>query len=191
MDEVRRQSNLVCNKPFYALIPEPANALPENVAECAALDCMPKKQRDRTAVIRQIKKNAMSSGTMKTRGWIWHCKNQGEWTNPLTGWTSSADPMISVNLRFDTKEEAIEFSEKKGMKYEVQETPRRVRSQGTNYYAHNFLPPHLETKLRLEGKNTKYFENPNAQKSNYYRPLTFHGDAEARQHGPNQSQPIA
>ena len=63
--------------------------------------------------------------------------------------------MISVKLRFDTKEEAIEFSQKKGMNYEVQEAPRRTRSRGTNYYAHNFLPADLETKLRIEGKNTK------------------------------------
>jgi hypothetical protein len=93
-----------------ALIPEPADALPANVAECAALDCMPAKQQARTvrsitmyinyicthsvlplssdilyqAVIRQEKKNAMSSGTMRTRGWIWHMKNEGQWTNPLT-----------------------------------------------------------------------------------------------------------
>jgi hypothetical protein len=71
------------------------------------------------------------------------------------GWTSSADPMITVKLRFDTKEEAIEFSQKKGMNFEVQELPKRMRSRGTNYYAHNFLPVELETKLRIEGKNTK------------------------------------
>jgi hypothetical protein len=213
MEEVRRQQNLVCNKPICminllfnklqmielltmfliidALIPEPADALPADLAECAALDCMPNKQQARTAVIRKMKKNAMSSGTGKTRGWIWHCKNEGEWTNPLTGWSSSADPMVTVKLNFDTKEEAIEFSKKKGMNYEVQEPPERLRSRGTNYYAHNFLPAELETKLRIEGKTTKHFANPNNHKSNYFRPLNFHGTDIARQHGMNQDQPIA
>ena len=36
------------------------------------------------------------------------------WSNPLTGWTSSSDPMTSVELVFDTKEMAIAYVEKKG-----------------------------------------------------------------------------
>jgi len=54
----------------------------------------------------------------------------------------------------------------------------RDRQIGTNYYAHNFLPPAVEAKLRTEGKNTAHFVNPKGAMSNYFRPLKFHGDGQ-------------
>jgi hypothetical protein len=101
--------------------------------------------------------------------------------------------MLTVRLKFNSKEEALRYAEKRGYffffpfnrgprseashpvtsGFEVAVTERddTQRAYGTNYYAHNFLPPFLEHKLRVEGVHTKYFNNPNAGRSNYFRPL--------------------
>lgn len=166
---------------------------PENKAELATLDMMPEWMAgNRTVVIMQEAKHAMSSGMGRTGGWTFKWKSpDAKWSNPLTGWTSSADPMVSVNLEFDTKEQAVHFAETKGLKYEIKERARRQREMGKNYYAHNFLPAAIEAKLKVEGKDTKHFNNPKANRSNYFRPLTFHGEGPCRQHGPNMHAPIA
>eukprot|EP00694_Reclinomonas_americana_P003159 EC789435.1.p3 GENE.EC789435.1~~EC789435.1.p3 ORF type:complete len:77 (+),score=18.20 EC789435.1:230-460(+) len=44
-----------------------------------------------------------------------------QWANPLMGWTSSADPLVSTELRFEDKEAAIEFASEYGWAYEVDE----------------------------------------------------------------------
>jgi hypothetical protein len=36
------------------------------------------------------------------------------WTNPLMGWTSTADPQSQVTLYFDTQDEAIRFATRQG-----------------------------------------------------------------------------
>lgn len=101
----------------------------------------------------------------------WCPLGPGRWTNPITGWTSSGDPLTSVQLTFDTKEQAIAFVEKKGMAFKVEENPPRMREYGKNYYAHNFLPPAVEEVLKREKTSTKYFDNPKANESHYVRPL--------------------
>lgn len=35
-----------------------------------------------------------------------------------------------------------------------------------------------------EGLKNKIFYNPEQNKSNWFMPLTYHGDAEVQQHGP-------
>ena len=47
------------------------------------------------------------------------CLLQERWSNPLMGWTSTADPMSNVQLTFSTPEQAIKFCKKRGWKYEV------------------------------------------------------------------------
>ena len=97
----------------------------------------------------------MTSGVEKMRGWQLYFQHEQKWSNPLTGWTSSADPMTSIKMTFDTKEQAIAFAEKKGLDYEVKERAPRQRKYGTNYYAHNFLPAAYEAQLKVEGSATK------------------------------------
>uniref|UniRef100_A0A7S1TN47 NADH dehydrogenase [ubiquinone] iron-sulfur protein 4, mitochondrial n=1 Tax=Erythrolobus australicus TaxID=1077150 RepID=A0A7S1TN47_9RHOD len=41
------------------------------------------------------------------------------WTNPLMGWTSTADPLSNTSLSFASKEEAIEYATRYGYKYTV------------------------------------------------------------------------
>eukprot|EP00614_Pseudopedinella_elastica_P001264 CAMPEP_0172605932 /NCGR_PEP_ID=MMETSP1068-20121228/26118_1 /TAXON_ID=35684 /ORGANISM="Pseudopedinella elastica, Strain CCMP716" /LENGTH=232 /DNA_ID=CAMNT_0013408475 /DNA_START=69 /DNA_END=767 /DNA_ORIENTATION=+ len=191
MEKLVEQSNIVCNKGPVSFSPDLPHNLPENVAEVATLDCMPAQQKGRKVVIHAEAQHAMTSGVDKIKGWTLYWKHEERWTNPLTGWTSSADPMTSVKLTFDTKQQAIDFATKKGLDYEVKERAPRQRTFGTNYYAHNFLPAATEAKLKKEGAATKHFFNPEANKSNYFRPLKFHGDGACRQHGANQQAPIA
>ena len=142
-------------------------------------------------VIHAEVQHAMTSGVEGTRGWKLYFKNQQRWNNPLTGWTSSADPMTSVKMAFDTKQQAIDFATKKGLNYEVRERARRNRSFGTNYYAHNFLPASTEATLEREGVSNTWFDNPKDNRSNYFRPLEFHGAKPCRTHGLDQQAPIA
>lgn len=44
---------------------------------------------------------------------------QERWSNPLMGWTSTADPMSNMSLSFSTPEQAVRFCKKRGWKYEV------------------------------------------------------------------------
>ena len=48
---------------------------------------------------------------------------QERWSNPLMGWTSTADPVSNLSVSFSNPEQAIRFCKKRGWKYEVR-TPR-------------------------------------------------------------------
>ena len=82
-------------------------------------------------------KTAMQSGTAKTREWVLDYEpEQPRAVEPLMGWTSSGDMRSQVKLRFETKEEAITYCERKGIDYEVAE-PKPV-ARKTMSYADNF-----------------------------------------------------
>lgn len=68
----------------------------------------------------------------------WDILSKGHrWENPLMGWQSSADFMQGTNIKFASKEEAIQFAEKQGYEYFVQEpNERRIAPKA---YANNFL----------------------------------------------------
>ncbi|KAM0790115.1 hypothetical protein ACM66B_005441 [Microbotryomycetes sp. NB124-2] len=60
----------------------------------------------------------------------------GRWENPLMGWASSGDYLQGTNLKFDSKEAAIQFCEKQGYEYYVQEphvAKFKPKSYSTNY----------------------------------------------------------
>ena len=52
--------------------------------------------------------------------------------DPLMGWTGSDDTLAQVRLEFRNLQEAIDFAEKQGWRYEVEEPPAR-RSRPKNY----------------------------------------------------------
>jgi len=191
MEKDKEAKTIVANVGGLAHIPDFMETLPENRAEVATLDYMHEEQATRVVEIFQEDMHAMTSGSARLRGWYLKFPNQERWSNPVMGWTSSADPMTSVKLTFDTKEQAIAFAEKKGLAYNVKERTPRARKYGKNYYAHNFLPANVEAKLRVEKTSTRHFENPQSGMSNYFRPLKFHGDGQVRQHGPTGDAPIA
>lgn len=189
MEKMLTDVAITQNAGGLANIPDLDANLPANPSELQALDHTPDYVLDREVIIYQKSKNSMSSGVGKTFGWTLKFPEQQRWSNPLTGWTSSADPMTSVELVFDTKEMAIAYVEKKGLTYRVKEAKPRRKAYGTNYYAHNFLPAATEAIINKYGKETTHFENKEDGYSHYFRPLKFHGNGPVRQHGTNMYEP--
>ena len=65
-------------------------------------------------------RNAMQSGTAKTRDWVLeYAPASAREVDPLMGWTSSGDMQSQVRLRFSTKDAALEYAEANGIEAEV------------------------------------------------------------------------
>ena len=67
-------------------------------------------------------KNAMQSGkgSLKT----WHLKFENEdtrYVEPIMGWTGNADTKSQINLKFDSKDDAIKYAKRNGLDYKVVE----------------------------------------------------------------------
>ena len=90
-----------------------------------------------TARIFKPAKNAMQSGTAKTREWqLDYEPEQPRAIEPLMGWTSSGDMKQQLTIRFDTKEEAVAYCERHKLAYEVSDAaPLKRRAMS---YADNF-----------------------------------------------------
>ena len=90
-----------------------------------------------TARIFKPAKNAMQSGTAKTREWqLDYEPEQPRAIEPLMGWTSSGDMKQQVRLRFDTKEEATAYCERHGIPcrvFEAKEPARRKIAYADNF----------------------------------------------------------
>ena len=113
----RRNSNVLIKK--EPLIPQPV----EEVLK-------------RTATIYKPAKTAMQSGLEQTRNWKLKFDVLGKFENPLIGWTSSADPVQALRMKFDSKSSAIKFCERNGWNYKVQEPLQRewkLKSYAENY----------------------------------------------------------
>jgi hypothetical protein len=90
-----------------------------------------------TARIYKPAKNAMQSGTARTKEWVLDYEpEEPRVVEPLMGWTSSGDMKQQVSLRFDSKEEAIAYCERHGIVHQVFEAKPPVRR--TIAYADNF-----------------------------------------------------
>jgi NADH dehydrogenase (ubiquinone) Fe-S protein 4 len=114
--------------------------VPKNIAELAALSGMPADQAKRVVVIAQRQLKTLQSGQRLSHQWQITWKNTERWSNPLMGWTSTADPMSNVKLNFDTQEAAVAFANRNGWKYEIRaETSKTNTPPGTYLYKHNFL----------------------------------------------------
>ncbi|WGS17481.1 MULTISPECIES: ETC complex I subunit [unclassified Bradyrhizobium] len=90
-----------------------------------------------TARIFKPAKNAMQSGRATAKDWqLDYEPEQPRTVEPLMGWTSSTDMKQQLSLRFETKEEAVAYCERKGIAYQVIEpqasAPRQIA------YADNF-----------------------------------------------------
>jgi hypothetical protein len=90
-----------------------------------------------TARIFKPAKNAMQSGTAKTKEWQLDYEPEQPCTiEPLMGWTSSGDMKQQLSLRFESKEEAVAYCEREGIPYQVSEPKEPARRQPA--YADNF-----------------------------------------------------
>ena len=91
------------------------------------------------ARIYQPARNAMQSGTAKTKLWVLEFEQESaRQIDPLMGWTSSGDTQTQVKLRFASREEALAYAEAQGIEAVVTEPkPRRanIRARG---YGENF-----------------------------------------------------
>eukprot|EP00607_Mallomonas_marina_P010180 CAMPEP_0182421342 /NCGR_PEP_ID=MMETSP1167-20130531/6692_1 /TAXON_ID=2988 /ORGANISM="Mallomonas Sp, Strain CCMP3275" /LENGTH=180 /DNA_ID=CAMNT_0024598381 /DNA_START=264 /DNA_END=806 /DNA_ORIENTATION=- len=160
-------------------------ALPENPAELSALTGMPAEHQSRTVLIQPRPLKTLQSGNRTGHQWQITWKHSERWSNPLMGWTSSADPLSNVKLNFDSSEEAVAYATKNGWKYEVSASQEgRITKPGSVAYADNFLPKKTMKKVRKEGPKNVVFRNPKYGSSNFFMPLTYHGEREVDQHGP-------
>ena len=91
------------------------------------------------ARIYQPARNAMQSGTAKTKGWVLEfAQSSAREVDPLMGWTSSSDTQTQVRLRFETKEEALAYAEANGIEVVVIEPHARKPVLRPRGYGENF-----------------------------------------------------
>ena len=90
------------------------------------------------ARIFQQPKNAMQSGYAATHEWVLEFEpGDPQRPDPLMGWIGGADTRTqSLRLKFDTREEAVAYADKHGLRYEV-ELPHKRRVV-PKAYADNF-----------------------------------------------------
>lgn len=91
------------------------------------------------AVIYQPARNAMQSGTAHTDLWILEFEPQHRKDiDPLMGWTSSPDTQEQVQLRFDTKEQALDYARTNGIEAILRPSQKRKLNIRARGYAENF-----------------------------------------------------
>lgn len=82
-------------------------------------------------------KSAMQSGLVNTKHWVikFPADNTKE-IEKVMGWVSSSDTMQEVQLKFETKEEAINYAKKNHLDYQVIQPHEKKFTIRT--YAENF-----------------------------------------------------
>ena len=84
-------------------------------------------------------RNAMQSGTAKTRHWVLEFVSEtARDVDPLMGWTSSSDTQAQVKLRFTSKEAALEYAQEHGIDAVVQDPHKRKPNIRAGGYGENF-----------------------------------------------------
>ena len=91
------------------------------------------------ARIYQPARNAMQSGTAKTRNWVLEfAPASAREVDPLMGWTSSSDTQTQVRLKFDSKDAALEYTQANGIDAQVIEPKKRKPNVRPGGYGENF-----------------------------------------------------
>lgn len=89
--------------------------------------------------IYQPSRNAMQSGTARTRDWVLEFPPADKrLIDPLMGWTSTDDTQSQVRLRFETCEQAEDYAREHGLDYVIQYSHRRAPSIRPRGYGENF-----------------------------------------------------
>lgn len=84
-------------------------------------------------------RNAMQSGTAKTKHWVLEFVSEtAREVDPLMGWTSSNDTQAQVKLRFSSKEAALQYAQEHGIDAVVQEPHKRKPNIRAGGYGENF-----------------------------------------------------
>ncbi|MCB1475956.1 MAG: ETC complex I subunit [Rhodobiaceae bacterium] len=78
-------------------------------------------------------RTAMQSGKAGTKRWVLEFEPEvPREIEPLMGYTSSSDMKQQVRMRFATMEDAVEYAERNGIAFRVQE-PHEPRRRRTSY----------------------------------------------------------
>ena len=78
----------------------------------------------------------MQSGRGKQKNWILEFETKDTQLNTLMGWESSTDTMNAVNLKFSTKEKAIEYAKKNNINFKLIEPNKKkfvIKSYSDNF----------------------------------------------------------
>ncbi len=96
-----------------------------------------------TARIYLPARSAMQSGQAKDTWSLTFEPERAREIDPLMGWTSSTDMKSQVTLRFDSKEQAIDYAQRNGVAYRVEEpkaATRKVISYSDNFRYNRLAP---------------------------------------------------
>ena len=89
------------------------------------------------ARIHRPAKTAMQSGRAQARKWILEYEAATpRRPDPLMGWASADDTLNEVQVRFDTRDEAVAFADRLGLDYTViapQDTAEKPKSYADNF----------------------------------------------------------
>ena len=89
------------------------------------------------AKIYKPSKTAMQSGRSKFNKWVLKFNNnRNQKKDSLMGWNGGSNTISQVELKFDTKEDAINYAERNDIEYVVLESSERKVI--TKSYADNF-----------------------------------------------------
>ncbi|EAQ01754.1 NADH-ubiquinone oxidoreductase family protein [Pseudooceanicola batsensis HTCC2597] len=92
-----------------------------------------------TARIYRPARNAMQSGTAKSRDWVLDfVSDTRREVDPLMGWTSNDDTQAQVRMRFPTREAAVEYARDHGIDAVVIEPHSRKPNVRPGGYGDNF-----------------------------------------------------
>ncbi|MGI3170374.1 ETC complex I subunit [Pseudooceanicola sp. C21-150M6] len=84
-------------------------------------------------------RNAMQSGTAKSKQWVLDfVSDTAREVDPLMGWTSNADTQAQVRLSFATREDALEYARAHGIDAVVQDPQSRKANIRPGGYGENF-----------------------------------------------------
>jgi hypothetical protein len=77
------------------------------------------------------------------------------------------------------------FANRNGWAFQLLKPSSKTnRPAGFTHYKHNFLDKRTLGFLKRDGQKTKIFAAPGWGSSNFFMPLTYHGEGEVEQHGP-------
>ena len=89
-------------------------------------------------------KNAMQSGRANTKGWALEFEPaSARWSDPLMGWTQTADLNGQVRIPFDTCEEAVAYAQRHGIAFQLLESkpPKRIiKAYSDNFATDRKIP---------------------------------------------------
>ncbi|NET71429.1 MAG: ETC complex I subunit [Sphaerospermopsis sp. SIO1G2] len=89
------------------------------------------------ARIYQPAKTAMQSGRAKMKRWVLEFEpSDAHYVEPLMGWVGQRDTQQQLSLSFETKEQAEDYAQERGIDYHlIEPQTRHVRPKS---YANNF-----------------------------------------------------